>query len=242
MQMRGVVIGVGALAVVVAQETSHTHAQARQPRLFAAHSVSYTGGTLTQATAKPAPKPGAGGGRAEPQGGRAGAAAAAGGSQTVKNMTAQQILDAQMAMPATPPPNPAAGRPIFDKQCAKCHKFGSLGNEVGPDLTTIKSRFKKKDILESVLWPSKVVSDQYHAVVIETKDGQSLTGIVVREDAARVLIKTAEETQKGIVIPKANITDRRVTDKSIMPEGLLKEHTQQEIANLVAFLLSTPPA
>lgn len=166
-------------------------------------------------------------------------AAAGSGSQPVRNLTVQQIFDFQMA--STNPGNAAAGRPIFEKQCSKCHKFGSLGDEVGPDLSTLKSRFKKKDVLESVLWPSKVVADQFQAVVIETKDGESQTGVVAREDSSRLLLKTEQEP-KGVTIPKASVTDRRVTDKSLMPEGQLKDHTQQEITNLVAFLLGTPPA
>jgi putative heme-binding domain-containing protein len=144
-------------------------------------------------------------------------------------------------MKSTAAGSAAAGRPIFEKQCATCHRFGSVGNEVGPDLSTLKSRFQKKDVLESVLWPSRAVSDQYHAVVIETKDGQSQTGVVAREDTSRLLLKTAEQP-KGVIIPKAGITDRRVSDKSLMPEGLLKEYTQQDITNLVTFLLGTPPA
>ena len=55
--------------------------------------------------------------------------------------------------------SPEAGRPIFEKICATCHRFGeAIGKDVGPDLTTIASRFKKRDVLESILWPSKVIS------------------------------------------------------------------------------------
>jgi putative heme-binding domain-containing protein len=202
MQMRGVVIAAGVLAVAIAQGRYRVDAQA----------------------AKPAPR----------------AAAAGSGSQSVKGLSYQQIFDFQMAL--TTPGNVAGGRAIFEKQCSKCHKFGSIvSNEVGPDLSTLKSRFKKKDVLEAVLWPSRAVADQYQAVVIETKDGESHTGVMAREDSSRLLLKTEQEP-KGITIMKANVTDRRVTDKSLMPEGLLKDYTQQDINNLVTFLLGTPPA
>ena len=67
------------------------------------------------------------------------------------------------------------GRPLFDKLCAGCHRFGGIGKDVGPDLTTITSRFKKRDILESVLWPSKVMSDQYQMEMFELNDGKIVT-------------------------------------------------------------------
>ena len=54
--------------------------------------------------------------------------------------------------------SPEAGRPLFEERCAVCHRFGGIGKDVGPDLSTITSRFKKKDILESILWPSRVIS------------------------------------------------------------------------------------
>ena len=216
MQIRGVLAAAGILAVAIAHAQYRVDAQATRP------------------APKPAARP-----AAKPPAAPAGKSAAAATSQPVGNLTYQQVFDYQMA--STAPGNAAAGRAIFEKQCAKCHKFGSLGSEVGPDLSTLRSRFKKKDVLESILWPSKTVADQYQAVVIETKDGESRTGIVAREDSTRLLLKTEQEPN-GITIPKASVTDKRVTDKSLMPEGQLKEYTQQDITNLVAFLLGTPPA
>lgn len=134
-----------------------------------------------------------------------------------------------------------AGRPIYEKQCAVCHRFGSIGTEVGPDLTTIASRFKKKDLLESILWPSKVISDQYKAEMFELKDGKVLVGVVVREDALRVHLRTAESPERPVPVPKAQIAERAEATVSLMPEGLLEGFTQQDISNLLAFLLSAPP-
>src|SRR5205814_933438 len=72
----------------------------------------------------------------------------------------------------------ARGRAVFDKaNCLKCHKFGSIGEGLGPDLTTLKSRFKRADVLESILYPSKVISDQYRGSVIVTKKGETITGL-----------------------------------------------------------------
>jgi putative heme-binding domain-containing protein len=134
-----------------------------------------------------------------------------------------------------------AGRPVYEKQCAACHRFGSIGTDVGPDLTTIASRFKKKDLLESILWPSKVISDQYKAEMFELKDGKVLVGVVVREDALRVHLRTAESPERPVAVPKAQIAERAEATVSLMPEGLLDGFTQQDISNLLAFLLSAPP-
>ena len=62
--------------------------------------------------------------------------------------------------------------------CATCHRFGVEGGGVGPDLTAVAGRFNVRDLLESIVEPSKVISDQYAAVSIATKDGRVVTGRV----------------------------------------------------------------
>ena len=138
--------------------------------------------------------------------------------------------------------NAEAGRALFDKQCAACHRFGGIGKDVGPDLTTITSRFKRKDILEAILWPSKVISDQYQAEMIELQDGSVVTGVLVRENAAAVLVRTAEAPEKPVAVPKGKIATRAPSTISLMPEGLLDGLTHDEIANLLAFVQAPPPA
>lgn len=137
---------------------------------------------------------------------------------------------------------PDAGRPIFDKQCAACHRFGEIGKDVGPDLTTIASRFKKKDVLESILWPSKIISDQYQSEMFELDDKTIVTGVIVRETPAAVLVRTSDNPDKPVVLQKARITTRAASTVSLMPEGLLDGYTQEDIANLLAFVLAPPPA
>ena len=138
--------------------------------------------------------------------------------------------------------SPEAGRPIFEKQCAICHRFGEMGKDVGPDLTTIASRFKKKDLLESILWPSKIISDQYQSEMFELNDGSVVTGVLVRETAIAAVVRTADNPERPVQIPKAKIANRAISPVSLMPEGLLEGYTQQDIANLLAFTLATPPA
>jgi putative heme-binding domain-containing protein len=139
------------------------------------------------------------------------------------------------------PGNAEAGRPIFEKQCAACHRFGALGKEMGPDLSTITSRFTKKDMLESILWPSKVISDQYKSELFELKTGKVVSGVVVRETAASVLVRTADVPDRPVSVPKAQIADRGESKVSLMPEGLLDGFSHADIANLLTFLMSPPP-
>lgn len=134
-----------------------------------------------------------------------------------------------------------AGRPLYEKLCAGCHRFGAIGKDVGPDLSTITSRFKKQDILDSILWPSKVISDQYQAEMIELTDGKIVTGVLVRETAAAVLVRTGENPDKPVAVPKGQIASRAPSPISLMPERLLSGLSHADIANLLAFLMAPAP-
>jgi putative heme-binding domain-containing protein len=135
----------------------------------------------------------------------------------------------------------AAGRPVYEKLCAGCHRFGAIGKDVGPDLTTLTSRFKRRDILEATLWPSKIISDQYQSEMLELSDGSIVTGVLVRENASALLIRTGEQPDKPVVVAKARITNRAPSTVSLMPEGLLDALTHDEIANLLAFVSAPAP-
>jgi putative heme-binding domain-containing protein len=155
--------------------------------------------------------------------------------------TPQQIMELHTSQ-AAKPGTAAAGRKVFDKACAQCHTFGALGAAVGPDLTTINSRFKKRDILESIVFPSKTISDQYESEIFETAAGDIINGLIVRETAAGVQIRTATALDKPVVLPKGKIKERRKSTVSFMPEGLLDPYTDADVANLLAFLQAPPPA
>ena len=139
--------------------------------------------------------------------------------------------------------SPEAGRPIFEKICATCHRFGeAIGKDVGPDLTTLASRFKKRDVLESILWPSKVISDQYKSEMFEMKDGKVVSGVIVRENANNVFVRTPDNPDRPVAVPKAEIANRAESTVSLMPAGLLDGYNQTDISNLLAFVLAPPPA
>jgi len=127
-----------------------------------------------------------------------------------------------------------AGRKIFEKaNCAKCHKFEQSGGGLGPDLTTLSSRFKRKDILESIVYPSRVVADQYKSFLITTKRGRSITAMKAPDEGDKyVLLLSDASTLK---LPKAEVDEIAESKQSVMPDGLLNQFSLQEIADLFAF-------
>lgn len=130
------------------------------------------------------------------------------------------------------------GKAVFEKaQCLKCHKFGKEGEGIGPDLTTLSKRFKRSDILESVLFPSKVISDQYRSTVIVTKKGQQINGLAAPQGD---MITVLQSDGTKVMLKKDEIEQQFASLISVMPEKLFDTLTQEEIADLFAFLESEP--
>jgi putative heme-binding domain-containing protein len=151
----------------------------------------------------------------------------------------EQILEQQLK-PLAKPASAPAGQKLYDVLCAMCHRFGSIGEDVGPDLTTVTSRFGRKELLESILWPSKTISDQYESELFETVDGKVHHGLLVRETAAALQIRTLT-SPKPIVLAVSDVQSRRKSPQSFMPEALIDGLSAADIANLLAFIFSGPP-
>jgi putative heme-binding domain-containing protein len=136
---------------------------------------------------------------------------------------------------------PGYGEVVFEKaQCNKCHRFGSRGETIGPDLTTISRRFQKKEVLESVLFPSHVISDQYASRTVVTKEGFSHTGLVGRLGERELVVLQA--SGKKVIVPRDDVEHIVPHKKSAMPEGLFNTLTLEEIADLFAYLYSNEAA
>ena len=88
--------------------------------------------------------------------------------------------------------------------------------------------------------PSKTVSDQYRSVEVSTTDHQTLLGLVSRDDAETLAIQMTP-VERPVAIAKVKVASRRPSAVSLMPEGLVDDLSQQELADLLAFLLSPPP-
>ena len=131
------------------------------------------------------------------------------------------------------------GLAVFEKaQCVKCHRFGSRGESLGPDLTSISKRFARKEILQSIVYPSHIISDQYAAKTIITVDGKQYTGIVAQGvDGDKFVLGT---DGKKRIIAEDDIDEIVPSRKSAMPDGLVNDLTLPEIADLFAYLGVAP--
>lgn len=132
------------------------------------------------------------------------------------------------------------GRLMFAAaNCYSCHRFGDDGGSTGPDLTTIANRFSPRDLLESIIHPSKTISDQYEAVQILVDDGRVVTGRIVNLNNENLMINTDMLNPDAMVsIKRSAIEEILPSPISMMPEGLLNTLTQEEILDLMAFMLS----
>jgi putative heme-binding domain-containing protein len=121
-------------------------------------------------------------------------------------------------------------------QCVQCHRLGDEGGAVGPDLAGAGAKYSRRDLLESIIEPSKVLSDQYENIVVTTKDGEDLTGRLVEETDKVIALVPNMLTGDRVDVKKANIKERRASKLSPMPEGLVNILTKDEILDLVAYL------
>ena len=132
---------------------------------------------------------------------------------------------------------PKAGSKIFELQCATCHRFGSVGNEVGPDLTEI-SRKSKETLLHDILDPNAGADPEYINHIIELNDGQVYSGIISEETDDALFIKMMGGQEKNIA--KNQIKTISSTGLSLMPEGLEGVLKENDMADLLAFLQQMP--
>ena len=133
-----------------------------------------------------------------------------------------------------------SGKAAFnDAQCIVCHRIANAGGSVGPELAAASSKYTLHDILESMIEPSKVVSDQFVTYDIMKKDGESVSGRIVDENAERIVLMPSPmsaETLEEVRI--ADIARRTPSKISPMPTGLLNNLTAEEILDLLAYIES----
>jgi putative heme-binding domain-containing protein len=132
------------------------------------------------------------------------------------------------------------GRTLFSTVgCFNCHRYDSEGGAVGPDLTGVGGRFSPRDLLESIILPSKEISDQYGAVVIALDDGRVVTGRIVNLHGNSMMVMTDMLNPDALVgVNQSQIEDMKPSPVSMMPEGLLNTLHEDEVLDLLAYLLS----
>jgi putative membrane-bound dehydrogenase-like protein len=133
----------------------------------------------------------------------------------------------------------AEGKKLFESgiaACSTCHRIGETGNLVGPNLSTIGGIRVERDLLESILFPGNSLARDYEAHAIETADGQSFIG-VIRASLPDVLVFADAGAQEHR-IPHSQVTANTTLTTSLMPQGLDKALTEQQLMDLVAYLRS----
>ncbi len=132
------------------------------------------------------------------------------------------------------------GRNLFgESKCFACHRFNNEGGGTGPDLTQAVTRFGPRDLLESIIEPSKVISDQYAAIVVTTLDGRTISGRIVNLAGDTISINTDMLDPNKLVGVNRNQIDTIGPSKiSMMPDGLIDGLQRDEILDLVAYIYS----
>lgn len=123
--------------------------------------------------------------------------------------------------------------------CLSCHTMQGEGGIIGPDLTQLGTRFTAKDILESTINPNDVISEQYHSTIFELKAGGSVVGRLIDEDVTNYFVSQnpfAPETIRTVA--KNTVANTKNSDVSIMLPGMINRLNEEELKDLMAYLIS----
>ena len=127
------------------------------------------------------------------------------------------------------------GKQIFEKRCAACHRVGDQGNELGPKLNALQD--KSPDFLITSLFdPNRAIDARYRVWTVAMLDGRVLGGLITAETATSITLATADGRQQELL--RRDIEELKVNRKSFMPEGLEKDLTPQDVADLLALIRS----
>jgi putative heme-binding domain-containing protein len=129
----------------------------------------------------------------------------------------------------------ARGKEVFKKNCATCHRLEGVGFDLGLPLTTVGSKGPEY-LLVNILDPNLQVLPEYINYVVTTKDGRTFTGMIAAETATSLTLRRAEGQSDTVL--RANVDELQSTGLSLMPEGLEKQVSKQEMADLIAYLMS----
>jgi len=145
----------------------------------------------------------------------------------------------QRLMPLTKGGNVLRGREVFLSQsaaCGSCHRIGPEGGRIGPDLTNIGAIRAGHDLLESIIFPSASLAQGYEPYTIETQDGFMFEGVIIRQTADTVTLRTVADAE--VRIERRSIKNIHPSTTSIMPQGFEQALTPQQLQDLLAYLQS----
>jgi putative heme-binding domain-containing protein len=129
---------------------------------------------------------------------------------------------------------PSRGKLVFKKNCATCHRLENEGVEVGADLRSVLPNKTPERLLVDILDPSREVDPRYIDYVVVLTSGRVATGLIAAETATSVTLRRAEKAEETIL--RSQIESIAGTAKSLMPEGLERQLSHQDLADLIAYL------
>ena len=140
----------------------------------------------------------------------------------------KQLLTAEYLAQA----DASAGRLIFDRSCAKCHTLFGEGGNIGPDLTG-SGRQKLDYVLSNLIDPSAIIDPAYRLTTLLTVDGRLFSGFIVHQDDRFVVLRT-QQTQ--VRMEMRDVDELVTSNKSMMPEGMLRSYSDSQVRDLVRYL------
>lgn len=129
--------------------------------------------------------------------------------------------------------NGERGAVLFGKKCSTCHKQGGIGHEVGPNLASLTTR-TPESLYSAILDPSAAVETKYLNFVVATTSGRSVVGLLSTETGSSITVLGAEAKSESIL--RSEIEELRSTGKSLMPDGIEKDFTPQDLADVIEYV------
>ncbi len=152
-------------------------------------------------------------------------------------LEARRSPEAYAAYARTRPGDAVQGKEVFQRVatgCARCHRVGGEGGRLGPDLSGIGAKYRREQLVEDVLQPSRQIARGYEQTIVLTKEGETLSGLLQAEEAGAVTLVDSGGVSRSV--DKSRIVERRLSDVSLMPEGLQDAVSLDAFADLMAYL------
>ncbi len=162
---------------------------------------------------------------------RAAASTLFGGTVSADRREVADTYQPALALPASA----ADGARVFEKSCSKCHRIDGVGQQVGPDISDTRSRARDA-LLYDILDPNRRVDPKYTDHIVITQDGRTLSGLLMAETSDTIVLRQPGGIEQTIA--RQEIDELRATNRSLMPEGVEKEISVQQMADLLEFLKS----
>ncbi len=126
------------------------------------------------------------------------------------------------------------GQMVFATRCATCHHVGDMGTDIGPDLTQVNTKFDQTTLIRAIIDPNEAVAHNYEAWLVVDRERLATYGFIL-SDAETVVMKDAAGRRQ--VLEADHIVARRSLDRSLMPGPQALRLTEQDIADVAAYLL-----